>query len=140
MSETAVREESPRMKRQNVLLGAAISRPDGSNPTRHRIKDLSTTGARVDRAGELEPDAAILITVGALEAIEATVIWVKGEVAGVRFAKPIDPEAARSKSLVSSASPPAPGLKTPVLRPGAVPSHPQPTAGWIHDRENPYRK
>ncbi|MES2095187.1 MAG: PilZ domain-containing protein [Pseudomonadota bacterium] len=140
MTDTANPDETPRSKRQQVLLGAEISRPDGSNPTRHRIKDLSATGARVDRAGALEPRAMVLITVGALEAIAATVVWVKGDVAGLEFAAPIDPDAARSKALVSSASPPAPGLKSPVLRPGAAPSHPQPTAGWIHDRENPYRK
>jgi hypothetical protein len=140
MPNTASPEESPRKKRQHVLLGAGISRPDGSQPTRHRIKDLSTTGALVDHAGDLEPHAAVLITVGALEAIAATVIWVKGTVAGVQFAVPIDPDAARSKSLVSSASPPAPGLKTPVFRPGVTESYPQPAAGWVHDLANPYRK
>jgi hypothetical protein len=140
MTDIANPAESPRPKRQQVLLGAVISRPDGSNVSRHRIKDLSTTGARVDGAGELAPNAMVLITVGALEAIAATVIWVKGDIAGVEFAKPIDPDAARSKSLVSSATPPARGVKAPVFRPGTATSHPQPTAGWMNDRENPYRK
>lgn len=140
MFDSANPAEPPRPKRQHVLLGAVISRPDGSNESRHRIKDLSTTGARVDHAGDLAPQSMVLISVGALQAIAATVIWVKGDVAGVEFATPIDPDAARSKSLVSSASPSAPGVKAPVFRPCTAPSHPQPTAGWMSDRENPYRK
>lgn len=132
--------KSPRTQRHHVLLGAEIAYADGSTPTKHRIKDLSTTGALVDRAGELVPASLLLITVGRLEAIGATVIWVKDDVAGIQFIKPIDPDAARSKSLVSSVTPPTKGMARFVPRTSAVDPGLALNAGWVSGLTNPYRK
>lgn len=130
MGEVATRDSlTPRMPRQQVLLGAEICGFGGGAPTKHRVKDLSVAGAKVDRAGMLRPGATVLVSVGVLKAIGATVIWVKDDQAGLRFAETIDPDAARSKAIIA---PPKPRPTTVVDR-GA-------TAGWIRDLNSPYRR
>jgi hypothetical protein len=119
---------APRQPRQNVLLGAEISGFGGGAPTKHRVRDLSSTGARVDRAGALKAGSTVLVSVGVLEQVGATVVWVKDDMAGLKFAEPIDPEAARSKTLVA-----------PAVKPGQG-SGPAGGAGWIFDLNSPYRK
>lgn len=120
-------ELAPRQPRQNVLLSAEICGFDGGAPTKHRVRDLSSTGARVDHAGSFRVGATVLISVGVLDHIGATVMWVRDDSAGLRFAEPIDPEAARSKALVSNAQKPAPPRGSP-------------GAGWIFDLNDPHRK
>ena len=129
MGQPAIREHLPRMPRQQVLLGAEICGFGGGEPTKHRIKDLSVSGARVDKADTLRPGATVLVSVGVLKAVGATVIWVKDGLAGLRFAETIDPDAARSKALIAPAKPrPAVGADR-----GA-------SAGWVQDLNNPYRR
>jgi len=110
---------APRQPRQNVLLGAEICGFGGGTPTKHRVRDLSSTGARVDRAGSLKVGSTVLVSVGVLDQVGATVVWVKDDSAGIKFAEPIDPEAARSKTLVAPAQKPA--------QDGGA------SAGWIFD-------
>lgn len=129
MGEPAIREHLPRMPRQQVLLGAEICGFGGGVPTKHRIKDLSASGARVDRAGALKQGATVLVSVGVLKAVGATVIWVKDDLAGLRFADSIDPDAARSKAIVA---PPKPRAAR-ILDPGV-------SAGWVEERDSPYRR
>ena len=62
-----------REPRQNVFLGARIAGFGGGQPTQHRVRDLSSRGARVDRAGALKAGATVLVSVGMLEEIGATV-------------------------------------------------------------------
>ena len=133
-------DQLPRAKRQHVLLGAEVTYADGTAPTRHRVKDLSTAGARIDRAGQLTPQSLVLITVGALEAVGATVVWVKNDVAGIQFVGPIDVNAARSKALVASVTPPEDGVARFVPRPSVGQPDPSPTAGWASGLRNPYRR
>lgn len=64
----------PRATRSSVLLGAEICGFDPKPCTKHRIRDLSPTGARVDGAGSLREGATVLVSVGMLEAIGATVM------------------------------------------------------------------
>lgn len=123
---------SHRAIRRQVLLGVEIARPDGGTSTRHRMKDLSPSGARIDRAGMLTAGTRVRVSVGMLDAVEALVVWVKGDSAGLHFERPIDPDAARSKSLVTSEKP-----LVDQHKPGAEPSA---TAGWIVDLTNPYRR
>ena len=87
----------PRARRESVLLSAQIAGFGGGAPSKHRVRDLSTTGARVDQALTLSPGATVLIWVGLLEAVGATVVWVREGVAGLKFAHPIDLTAARSR-------------------------------------------
>ena len=76
----------------------------------------------------LRPGATVLVSVGVLKAIGATVVWVKDDLAGLRFAETIDPDAARSKAIIA---PPKPRPALAIDR-GA-------TAGWIRDLNSPYR-
>jgi len=132
MSDPADRDgPASRQPRQNVLLGAEISGFGGGMPTKHRLRDLSSSGARIDRAGALKAGATVLVSVGQLEQVGATVVWVKEDSAGLQFAEPIDPEAARSKTLVAGAPKREPGLESAPDGLGA---------GWIFDLSNPYRK
>lgn len=130
MGEPAIHESlTPRKPRQQVLLGAEICGFGGGAPTKHRIKDLSVSGARIDRAEGLKPGATVLVSVGVLKAVGATVIWVKDDLAGLRFAETIDPDAARSKAMIAPSKP----------RP-AVATDRGATAGWIRDLNSPYRR
>ena len=117
-----------RSPRQQLLLGVEIAGLGRGLSTKHRIKNLSATGARVDGAAFLTPGAILSVSIGALEAIEAVVVWVDGPVAGLKFAEPIDPDAARSKTIVSNGK----AIPEPVSR------DPSPTAGWVADLESPY--
>jgi PilZ domain len=138
VSETDGPEEVPaREPRQHVMLGARISGFGGGAPTQHRIRDLSSGGARVDQAGALRVGATVLVSVGILEEIGATVVWVEGDVAGLRFAQNIDPDAARSKTIVSTSASAAKGLGA--TKPGP---HGVRTAGtgWVANLADPYRK
>jgi hypothetical protein len=133
MGEPAIRKSlTPRMPRQQVLLGAEICGFGGGEPSKHRIKDLSVSGAKVDKADTLRPGATVLVSVGVLKAVGATVIWVKDGLAGLRFAESIDPDAARSKTIVASASAP-PSRPALALDRGV-------SAGWVQERTSPYRR
>jgi transcriptional regulator GlxA family with amidase domain len=88
-----------REPRQNVMLGAQICGFGARSRTQHRIRDLSRRGARIDQAGSLRVGATVLVSVGLLEEVGATVIWVEADLAGLRFADPIDPSLARSKTI-----------------------------------------
>jgi hypothetical protein len=95
------REHQPRAERHRVMLGALIERFGAGGATRHRVRDLSSTGVRVDQAERLQRGATVLVTVGSLAAVGATVIWVEHGAAGLRFAQPINPDDARAKTFVA---------------------------------------
>jgi hypothetical protein len=89
-----------RAPRESVLLSAEVATFGSGAPSKHRIRDLSATGARIDQAGMLGSGATILVSVGLLDAVGATVIWVQDGVAGLKFAVPINPDAARAKAAL----------------------------------------
>lgn len=93
---------SPRYRapRERVLLSAEVTTFGASAATRHRIRDISATGARIDQASTLSPGSTVLVSVGILEAVGATVMWTQQDVAGLKFAEPIDPDAARAKAAL----------------------------------------
>jgi hypothetical protein len=125
---SAERELDPRAPRDSVMLSALVERFGSGAPTRHRVRDLSSGGVRIDQAAALPVGATVLVTVGALEAVGATVAWVKDGAAGLKFATPIDPAEARAKAAVAprpKQEPSPAGLRVP-------------TAGWIRDLNNPY--
>jgi hypothetical protein len=107
------------------MLSATLERFGGGAPTRHRVRDLSPGGMRIDQADAIQCGATVLVTVGALQAVGATVVWVRDGSAGLRFAQPIDADAAKAKVAVAPRSVPQP--------PRGVP-----TAGWTYDLRNPY--
>ena len=138
MSDTENHSALPtREPRQNVFLGAWITSFGRGEPTQHRVRDLSSRGARVDRAGSLKAGATILVSVGVLEEIGATVVWVKDDVAGLRFAEPIDPASARSNTILRREDLP-PEKRGAASSP--APDSSQLAAGWAAQLHNPYRK
>jgi hypothetical protein len=125
-------DHTARATRTSVMLTALIEKGSGRSATRHRVRDLSVGGMRIDNAAGLQADMAVRASVGALQAVEATVKWVRGGFAGLAFDTPIDLDEARSKAAVATrTAEPAKALDR---------GPPAPTAGWIQDLRNPYRK
>jgi len=119
-----------RPHRQSVLLNAEIYRFGSAGSTRHRVRDLSSSGVRVDNAAGLRAGSTIAISVGMLEGFGATVVWVRDGCAGIAFAKSIDPDRARARAAV------APKATTRTL---PTPSEALATAGCLGDLSDPYR-
>lgn len=119
----------PREPRDSVMLSALIERFSGAAPTRHRVRDLSSGGVRIDQAAAFPVGATVLVTIGALESVGATVAWVKDDAAGLHFTHPVNPADARAKAAI------VPRIKQEPVAGRAVP-----TAGWIPDLNNPYRR
>ncbi|OWK33053.1 PilZ domain-containing protein [Sphingomonas mucosissima] len=124
-------EPKPRAPRHSVFLSAIVEHFGAQKTSRHRVRDLSSGGVRIDQAGGFRKGATVLVSVGALDAVGATVVWVKDDLAGLEFAEPVNPEAARAKAAVAP----------PVFRgqnrdaPG-----PTPSAGWMPNLQSPYRR
>jgi hypothetical protein len=111
------------------MLSATVER-FGGQPTKHRVRDLSAGGVRIDQAAGLSVGATVLFTVGALESVGATVVWTRDGSAGLMFVHPINPDDARAKAAIA---PRADERAQDATRP-------KPTAGWIPDLKNPYRR
>ena len=115
------------------MLSATIEPFGGRTATRHRVRDVSPGGIRVDNVGALRPGATVLISVGALEAVGATVKWVGDGFAGLAFAEQIDPDDARRNAAI------APPRAAKSVRFGPQGSA-APNAGWVADLRDPYLK
>lgn len=119
--------------RESVLLAVEVSRFGNSAVTKHRLRNLSPNGSKLDKAGALRRGETILIVVGSSPAIGATVMWVDHGEAGVKFFETIDPATARSKTIV----------KTTPTRRALAPSDSSPErkaelAGWLANLDNAY--
>lgn len=121
---------SQREPRQSVFLSATLERFGSAETTKHRVRDLSPQGMRIDQAASLKVGATVLVAVGQLEAVGATIVWVKEGSAGLRFARTVDPDRARGKAAVRPKASVLPGQER---QRGA-------TAGWVADLGDPYRK
>lgn len=119
-----------REPRQSVFLSATLERFGSVGTTKHRVRDLSPQGMRIDQTTSLQVGATVLVTVGQLEAVGATIVWLKEGSAGLRFARTVDPDQARGKAVVRPA---ADILPRPERQRGA-------TAGWVAGLGDPYRK
>jgi hypothetical protein len=117
-----------------VLLGAEISDFRGGAPTRHRVRDLSSTGARIDGAASLTEGSMVVVTLGSLIGVAATVAWVRDGDAGLSFETEIDPDSARARSPAPLAPKFAPSVRTTGGGSTAAP-----TAGWAAQLHDPYR-
>jgi len=128
--DDASKAPTARQTRASVMLSATVERFGSGAPSRHRVRDLSVGGIRIDQAAALQVGATVLISVGALQAIGATVVWIEKGSAGLRFLEPINPDDARAKAVITPRSTAAPhDVRTE-----------GPTAGWMPDLSNPYRK
>ena len=82
-------------KRESVMMRAQVWMPGARTPTDHRIRNLSLSGACITVPAWLKRGDAIRVTVGHVHDVDATVMWVAGDQAGIRFDRPIDLAAAR---------------------------------------------
>lgn len=87
----------PRESRESVFLSGLVTGFGQSAPTRHRVRNLSPNGACIDGAGALKQGQTVLIDVGVLAEVGATVAWVDGGMAGLKFAHPIEIGAAKTR-------------------------------------------
>lgn len=84
----------PREKRESVIIRAVATLP-GGKLREHRVRNLSPSGACIEHDGRLHKGAVLELTIGAVEEIEAQVMWVEAGLAGVQFDWPIDMTEAR---------------------------------------------
>lgn len=120
----------PRGRRSSVMLSALIAAHKGAPATCHRVRNISEGGMRIDQTGDLQPGAAVLLTIGRLVEVAAIVVWTSPNAAGLAFASPINPLHARAKLV-----PPA-----PVIQPGFAETRTTCKTGWFHSLQNPYRR
>lgn len=119
-----------REPRQSVLLSTTLERFGSAEATKHRVRDLSSQGMRIDQAAGLKVGATVLVAIGQLEAVGATIVWIKDGSAGLKFGKTVDPDQARGKAVVRSKVSIVPRQEQQL---GA-------TAGWVAGLDDPYRK
>ena len=89
--------EHARKKRESVFLTAHVRVFGGGEASTHRARNLSETGVCLDRAENLNAGQTVLIKIGLLDDVGATVVWSEQGLAGLRFALPIDPAAAKRR-------------------------------------------
>ena len=119
-----------RNNRERVMLSADVRTVLGGTAARHRVRDLSEDGARLDNASLFATGSRLLVTIGALHDLEALVVWVRDGQAGIRFAHRIDTGLARSKAFIRPTQP----VRSQIAADTA------PHAGWIADLNDPYRR
>lgn len=85
-------------KRESVMLRATIWAGHGP-PTEHRVRNLSLSGAGIDHNGQLRRGDQVELAIGQAPHVYATVMWIDGDSAGVRFHRPIDLARARKHRL-----------------------------------------
>ena len=90
-------ELKPREARESVYLSAVVTHFGATEPTRHRVRNLSDHGVCIDQAGALRKGQTVLIDVGEIEELGATVQWVAGGVAGLKLAHAIQRTSAKSR-------------------------------------------
>ena len=118
-----------RVPRHNVMLSATVERCGKAAQTKHRVRDLSASGVRIDNADDMSVGATVLFSVGLLSAVPATVVWAKDGSAGLKFEQPINPDDARGRAAIVPKT-----VDAPKGGAGFVP-----TAGWIGNSRDRYR-
>lgn len=80
-----------------MFLSAVVTGFGRASPSKHRVRNVSSNGACIDQAEALRPGQTVVVDIGMLEAVGATVKWVEGALAGLKFAHPIRIDAAKSR-------------------------------------------
>jgi hypothetical protein len=89
-------EEAPnRDKRSSVILKANVQSSGNPAGTERRVRNLSSHGACVDHDGELSAGENVVLFMGEVEDAVAEVMWATERLAGLRFERQVDLEAAR---------------------------------------------
>ena len=107
--------DSPREKRNSVIVRAIVMTPDGKS-RESRVRNLSRHGACMEHHGDLTAGMTVMLHLGSMPDLMATVRWIGERLAGLSFAEDIDLDEARKPRGV-----------------GVVPR-----VGWIADLNNPY--
>jgi hypothetical protein len=87
----------PREARESVFLSAVVTHFGDDQPTQHRVRNISTHGVCLDQVAKLRKGQTVLIDMGLLEEVGATVVWIANNLAGLRFAHPIPIDAAKTR-------------------------------------------
>lgn len=126
----AVANPAERAPRLNVMLMASVEHARWAAPTRHRVRDLSTGGARIDNAEKMLAGETLQISIGAAQAITATIKWVRQGSAGLSFEEAINIDEARKNVAAQPKTIAAPKLRV---------ASSVPTVGWFRELKDPYR-
>ncbi len=109
-----------RSRRDSVILNARIETAD--QVIECRVRNLSQTGACIDNVGNFRAGDRVLVTMGMVHHVEASVRWANGGRAGLHFeGVEIDIAAARRPR-------------------GTVMAASRTVAGWLDNIHNPYRR
>jgi len=114
-------DATTRDPRTSVMLIADVVRSEGSQPTQHRVLNVSVSGMCIAKPVGLVADMPVMVSLGRVDNAAARVKWVRGERAGLRFDTKIDVDAARQR------------------RPGNV-APPPPTEGWMAAANERFRR
>ena len=118
-----------RIPRNSVMLSALVEQPGRAEPGRHRVRDLSSGGVRIDTRHSMRVGENVRVTIGALARVRAKVAWVKEGWAGLKFVFPVNPDEARAAAAI----PPGSGPMDTRASTGTTPN-----AGWLSDLSDPY--
>ena len=113
-------DEEQRSERRHPLIWSGVIHHDyQSNPV--RLRNISETGVLIECSAPLRVGAEPLLDLGDAGQVSATVAWVVGDSAGLRFTQPFDlTQLARARPDVAPAQWNAPGY----LEPGAASDSP----------------
>lgn len=103
------------------MLSADVVRSEGSQPTQHRVLNVSVSGVCIAKPVGLVPDMPVMVSIGRIDHVAARVKWVRGDRAGLRFDAAIDLDAARQRRPGNAGAPP-------------------PSAGWMAAANERFRR
>lgn len=121
ISPLAADAAAARDPRTSVMLSADVVRSEGSQPTQHRVLNVSKSGVCIAKPVGLVADMPVMVSLGRVDHVAARVKWVRNDRAGLRFDEPIDLAAARQR------------------RPGNA-GPPPPTSGWMAAADERFRR
>lgn len=104
-----------RDKRSSVIIRASVI-VAGMRLDR-RVRNLSLHGACIDNQNDLTVGTTVYVSMGTLDDLPAEVMWAHARLAGLRFWKPVDLEAARRPRGAGTVA----------------------GAGWMREIDNAYR-
>lgn len=109
--------ETERAPRESVFLLAEVRR-EGEPAFTCRVRNVSASGMMIECPHELEVGETLVATLRGIGNVACTVARIRPPLAGLRFAKPIDPSLCRKSVL---------------------PKAPDPSRDWVLNLREPYK-
>ncbi len=106
--------------RHSVMLSTTVERFGKFAATVHRLRNLSARGGCIATAAHFRVGETVVVHVGSLAGVAATVRWVDTDLAGLMFASFIDLDAALANAAIK---PPAPVTKVFPTKPAIEDGH-----------------